>query len=654
MLMVRKGHISIFLIFVLILSVFSQGSANLLKTNEKKISALTGNRIIILVDDSIYESLSSELLVFINDIEKDGYEVDLYHKKLSSSEWGSPQKVRSFIKSHSEKLVGCILVGHIPMPKYRIKGYMNEFETFPCDYYYMDLDGDWEIYSDGNWRNGFYYTIFENHTAGSGDIEPEIWVGRLTPDYWVGDEITLLKDYFDRNHNYRTGRTSIIPKALLYIDDFKVSYTYNFKNNILKAYPNSLITVINNEEKTRTNNYMNKLKSGNFEWVELVAHSNNLCHEFIHNNGYSLDTLSVWDLKDNNTKSIFYYLFCCEALDYTNQCLGNTYIFGVTSGLVVIGTSKISGDGDCGESIYKKIGEGNNIGKAFKFWFEVKGIKRPELYMGHMIFGDPTLKPIKDTTSPEISINSPEVGCIYLMGKEILRINPTDKFDCIVIQPMDLEIEANDANSVKEVGVYVDSNKHFAEQIDEDIWSFPVINDNPNIPEVHKYIAEAKDLFGNVERTGERKICSIKGNSPPFVIQEIDGPISGKTGVEYNYAVKLFDVEGEDVYVHFNWGDGSESNWIGPIKAEAINPESFDLIESKLTTFQKEHEFEKSGNYKISVEVKDKNDNLGIYKATLDITIESKSRKIFIKHLYEFLENWDFLFLIDILDYLQL
>jgi len=223
----------------------------------------TGNqgKILILVMEDIFSDLKKELLTFINDIESDGYLVELYHKEVI--DWRTPQKVRKFIKSHITDLIGCILVGHIPMPQYKIKGYMNEYEIFPCDYYYMDLDGSWEFQSD-NYYNGFYYSIFKNHTAGNGDVEPEIWVGRITPDLWLGDEVELLKDYFDRNHKYRTRENPRSSRALLYIDDPWTQYADEYKNYMKKVYPSSSITVVTDEEKTRKKDFMKKVKSGNF------------------------------------------------------------------------------------------------------------------------------------------------------------------------------------------------------------------------------------------------------------------------------------------------------------------------------------------------------------------------------------------------------
>lgn len=53
-------------------------------------------------------------------------------------------------------------------------------------------------------------------------------------------------------------------------------------------------------------------------------------------------------------------------------------------------------------------------------------------------------------------------------------------------------------------------------------------------------------------------------NAPPAT-PNINGPRFGKTGVSYTYCTdEVIDPEGDNVYCLFNWGDGSDSGWLGP------------------------------------------------------------------------------------------
>jgi len=52
-------------------------------------------------------------------------------------------------------------------------------------------------------------------------------------------------------------------------------------------------------------------------------------------------------------------------------------------------------------------------------------------------------------------------------------------------------------------------------------------------------------------------------NNPPET-PEIDGPISPKIGVEYDYIFYTTDPDGDDVSYYIEWGDGAVTDWIGP------------------------------------------------------------------------------------------
>jgi hypothetical protein len=447
-------------IFVLLISLESSiafsmyTNTRLVLLNKEIIAFSSSNRVIVLVDKSVYNGIKEGLSQFTEDLSKEGYLCEIYPKKIGNRGWKNPEDVKDFIISHSSNLAGCILVGNIPMPKYRVeKGYMGQPETFPCDFYYMDLDGSWEIYDEGGYYRGFYYTVFCNHTNGDGTIAPEIWVSRLSPSGWIGDKVSLLREYFERNHAYRSGTLVKGSNALIYVDDDWAKYASQYKDNMKNIYKSSCITVINNEEKTREKDYLNKIKNDKYEWIQLHAHSSTLEHFFYYSNGEKWDTLTSWELKKNYSAAIFYDLYCCEALDYFDpHCIGNLYIFGKTSGLLVMGSSKVGGMNDKGETFYRKLKDANCIGEAFKEWYTLKGVRWPEYCYGMMLFGDPTLKPKKDTNPPDVEIIEPKKGYIYIFGKEII---PISSENTIVVGSITVCARATDINGIDHVDFYV-------------------------------------------------------------------------------------------------------------------------------------------------------------------------------------------------------
>ncbi len=79
-------------------------------------------------------------------------------------------------------------------------------------------------------------------------------------------------------------------------------------------------------------------------------------------------------------------------------------------------------------------------------------------------------------------------------------------------------------------------------------------------------------------------------NSAPE-IPDIDGPAKGKPGIDYDYTFVATDPNGDDVLCFVDWGDGSNSSWLGPYPSgEEINLS---------------HNWEEEGTYLIRAKAKD-------------------------------------------------
>ena len=71
----------------------------------------------------------------------------------------------------------------------------------------------------------------------------------------------------------------------------------------------------------------------------------------------------------------------------------------------------------------------------------------------------------------------------------------------------------------------------------------------------------------------------------------IEGNTSGKVGNKYNYTFITIDPDGDDVYYYIDWGDNTDSGWIGPycsgaavIKAHKWNNQGTYIIKAKAKT----------------------------------------------------------------------
>ena len=75
-----------------------------------------------------------------------------------------------------------------------------------------------------------------------------------------------------------------------------------------------------------------------------------------------------------------------------------------------------------------------------------------------------------------------------------------------------------------------------------------------------KYYFECYNVLGDPSI----KIRTDDPNYPPETPNPPDGPNHGATGIEYTFSARTTDPEGEAIYYMFDWGDGSDSGWVGP------------------------------------------------------------------------------------------
>lgn len=81
------------------------------------------------------------------------------------------------------------------------------------------------------------------------------------------------------------------------------------------------------------------------------------------------------------------------------------------------------------------------------------------------------------------------------------------------------------------------------------------------------------------------------------------GPKNGKINTEYNYSTHTEDLEGDNIFYLFDWGDGSNSGWIGP----------FESGETATSI----HIWTEKGSYNIKVKAKDTNNLESLWSESL-------------------------------------
>ncbi len=323
----------------------------------------------VFVDSIVYEAIRANIEQFAYDLQSEGYSVAI------SRSWNqAPEQIRAVLMAEyaSSGLVGIVLVGDIPAAWMETSLYYRSH--FPTDYFYMDLNGTWRD-SDGD---GFYEHITENS-------EPEIWSGRITPSNCIfGDEAELLRQYFAKNHAYRTGSQNLPDRALGYLECTWYPEVETYLGSVYRD-----LTFVAHEDSTTALDYKHRLTQG-FEWVHLLAHSSPWGSTFfLRGETQGGGSLFSYEMPVLNPQANFVVLNACSNARYaeTNN-LGLAYLFGSEHTVAVIGETRIMYGNDF-EDLYVSLQEGKNLGEAFLDWMWWNY----EWFWGCHIFGDPTLKP---------------------------------------------------------------------------------------------------------------------------------------------------------------------------------------------------------------------------------------------------------------------
>ena len=365
-----------------------------------------GGKVNVIVNSSLYPKLTYFLDPstgqFITDLINDGWTVSV-DTMMASSDPFAPETLRNFlISEYNTGSVGAILVGDLPIAWYQMMntfwGSPPSYTDFPIDLFYMDLDGIWlDQYkeSGGNLIPGSD-SIYDTHL---GNMEADIFIGRLTTST-VGDDSTLLYEYFQRNHSYRVNNFELSKEALFYIDDDWEYWTSEWAGQLGMVYDS--ILVVNDPETTIADDYRTRITISH-EWISVFAHSWPQGHGFKYNGGNLWSWFYSYEIPGINPVANFYNLFACSNARYTesDNC-GGMYTFRTSYGLGALGSAKTGSMLEF-QHFYSPLSLGHCIGDAFSNWFSIMaeawGDTSRSWFYGMTLIGDPTLTVIDSLTA---------------------------------------------------------------------------------------------------------------------------------------------------------------------------------------------------------------------------------------------------------------
>lgn len=349
----------------------------------------TGPYFLIIVKQSIYNSLSSDIKTYAEDV----HTVYGYGICVETVTDDTPEDIRSLIQYYQEDLCGVLLVGDISCAIYEIENDHNQYgyRHWPCDLFFMDLDGTWAD-SDSNGR-------YDSHT---GNVAPEIFLGRLSA-YGLssyGNEVDLIRRQLQKSHKYWWKASFHAQQTTLnYICN--VDWKHSFPaDTIKKVFSTHNITDVRCEVDScfSASDYLSKISSNIYGFTHLAAHSEPTALYFnIDSN--TEEVIHNYDIKNINSSNYAYSLYCCSACNWklgnTNGYIGGAYLFNNGKTITVLGTTKTGGMRSTKIKYFYPHLVSSSLGEAFVNWWNHFGNSHSHSciswYYGMTILGDPTI-----------------------------------------------------------------------------------------------------------------------------------------------------------------------------------------------------------------------------------------------------------------------
>ena len=145
-------------------------------------------------------------------------------------------------------------------------------------------------------------------------------------------------------------------------------------------------------------------------------------------------------------------------------------------------------------------------------------------------------------------------------------------------------------------GTYDSEKEHFTMTI------------GPLTPGTYTIEARAQNSVGNYDLTLASDTVTITtGNAAPNKPSTPSGTTSGKANTAYTYTTSTTDPNGDHMSYWFDWGDGTNSGWVGPYASGA--------------TASATHSWTSQGNYQIKVKAKDTSDTESVWSDPLAVSM---------------------------------
>lgn len=477
--------------------------------------ARQGKVCCIVVNDDLYPNIESKLTKdFASGLEREGYAVNIYR-----SSGGAPKDLRDFLIGRYSEAPGeftAIFVGDLPVAMFEIDGGFENGKPFPCDLFYMDLDGTWK-------DQGYEEGVYDVH---EGAVEADIGFGRITAgplSYGGTSEADLVNHYFDKISAYRAGELRCLDKALCYVDDDWEPWGLEWANNLRLAYPEA--EAVYDPYATWDTDYETRLRR-DYEFIQVCVHSNPLLHAF-HRPGNQVGYTYIAELYAIKPKALFYNLFACSNARFTEtDYMAGWYAFMDNPyGVAAVGSAKTGGMLHF-DDFYRPLGGGEPLGVAFRYWLakwaDADGETSRDWHYGMTLIGDPTLR----TRPDDIPILVREFSARDVRGAVTLTWDYDPSFRVLGFNLYRASGASGSTDGVR-VNRALISGMPPMRYIDE------------KVPAAGKYTYELEAVTGTARRIVATADVCLKGSSPLSFALAPPAPNPASSRAMIRYAVRV-------------------------------------------------------------------------------------------------------------------
>lgn len=389
----------------------------------------TSNRIAIVVEKYLKEKIEESLSTYIQDLKNEGYEPIL--KEWSLQEQRAPSELKNYLKgiyNESGRLQGAVFIGDLPIAIFETPSHQDYQGPYPTDHYFMDLEGtEWEDRSNNRYLDWPEFTA-EN------SANLKVWISRIkVPQSWgtLNNKVALIKEYFKKNHEFRTGGRLYDERNWTYINTEFIEEAKEGKIYDVYAAWNP-----------KTNFFINDLPKTVF--LELLTeNTNELGMSDTHGNKNQLwinganETLTSRELKNLGVQTPFLIILACWIGDYTaRDYFAGALIFSNKSAVQAIIAATLPVAAWHMDLFSYAFENGSNFGESYLKYLVSNSDWHKEILAderGRVILGDGTLKRQRfilgeNNIKVEENVLEPTEVLTYIMPASVLPIINTLRF----------------------------------------------------------------------------------------------------------------------------------------------------------------------------------------------------------------------------------